>query len=294
MPRKTEPPKRGTTMSRERVRILRRPETVLSAFLALSSSVLLSSCGVDPQVPVVQIGGGGVKLMTDAKTPYEAYDFSYSSLTREHLRVKTLLKGGAKNHSGAASTLETIAEHLRTMQALVAEPAKSGLAPYIAKYRTLAADAGAMRLPAGWESQIDLWEREVRSSFSPSAVAIPEQWPPGLGPAAKESPAPAPDEAGFRVAQKAWKASVAEIVQLYGAAKDASAPGADAKAALAEMIRKAPGERGSRLELMRQVLEKLSTSTSSFAAVPEGGTREGVLWELGKIAETVESAAAGR
>ncbi len=263
--------------------------------LALLLLPLLAACEDAPKLPVISLGTGGVRLLNDPKNPREAYEAAYAELTREHFRVRGYLRGSTPFYSGAEHSLLEIAEYLRTMQAFAAEPAKSAIGPYIEKYRGLASDTGTGRPGASWESTMTRWEQEVRSAFSPNAVEVPNAWPPGFGPAPAPStaptpaPTPAPDPQAARVAWKAWKVSHAELVKLYVEGRDASAAWSDASAALGQLRKALPADRAGRLELMIQVLGKQAAATRSFTAAPEGGTRDSVAWELGKVAETLEA-----
>src|SRR5262245_36630394 len=74
---------------------------LFSAVITLCAAV---GCGGGPNVPdmpPLSIGGGGVALMTDAKTPREAYELAYSRLRNFHAKLESCLTGTSTNELGA-------------------------------------------------------------------------------------------------------------------------------------------------------------------------------------------------
>jgi hypothetical protein len=273
---------------------------------ALGLMLLLSACGSAeiPRLPPISVGGGGVRLMDEARTPAEAYDNAYSTLTGCHQRVRSGLgPAGQRNYIDASAALEEIAESLRVMRALVKEEAKPAFDPYIASYTDLAEDVGRRSPPANWQTRLDQGEREVKSKFSYAQAPIVADWPAGMGPThgtapPSKPPAPAPDpaapapkapEVSIRLAFKAWKQSHADLAEAFRAGRDAASAYEDVKAAIAAMKQGLPAARHAKLDLMLAVYEQQHGETKGFTAIPAHGSRELILKQLDVVKETLET-----
>jgi len=270
--------------------------TILLVFAASCSDV-----AEIPRLPPVSVGGGGMRLMGDARTPAEAYDFAFTKLKGCHIRVRSGLGDPeTKNYIDASAALSEIAEGLKTMQSLVTAEAKEDYLPYITRYESLALDVSRRRPPANWQTKIDQDEREIRSKFSPKNAAIVQDWPPELRPAketvkdpGKPAEAPPPPsktpDVPFRLAFKAWRQAHADLVELFTAGKDCRQAYADTLSALAAMKEGTPAARHPKLGLMVAVYEQQHEETKGFTAVPPHGSKELILRQLGVVKDTVEA-----
>ncbi|HKS15788.1 MAG TPA: hypothetical protein VJU16_00590 [Planctomycetota bacterium] len=258
-------------------------------------------------MPPLSVGGGGVRMMDEARTPAEAYENAYSKLTGCHNRVRSGLGSSVqRNYRDAAGALEEIAEALRVMRALVADEAKPAYDPYIASYAELAADTNRDRAPANWLTRIDVGEKEIKSKFSYVQAPIVATWPPGMGPSSGDAPAPKPQtppsdtasppppapkgpEMPIRLAYKAWKQSHADLADAFKAGRDATAAYADVKSAIAAMKQGVPAARHAKLDLMLAVYDQQHGETKGFTTIPAHGSKELILKQLDVVKETLES-----
>jgi len=274
----------------------------LSVFLASSCSD-----GPDiPRIPTIALSGGGAHLMTNARTPYEAYDNAYGQMTPCHLRVRSGLgQSPERNYVDSGAALQEIAEALKNMQVLVTAEAKAAFDTYITNYSQLASDVQRHQPPANWQTRIDLGEKEIKIRFAPSKASIVTEWPPGMGPKGgapveantpKETPptpapppAPKAPEVPVRLAFKAWKQSHADLVEAFKAAKDPRTTYGDVLGALAAMKEGLPAARHAKLDLMRAVYEQQHEETKGFTAVPPHGSKELILKQLDVVKETLET-----
>src|SRR5690349_3099654 len=116
--------------------------------------LLLAACsdGPDiPRIPTIALSGGGARLMTNARTPTEAYDNAYGLMTPCHLRARQGLgQSPQRNYVDSASALRDIVEALTVMQSLVSAESKAAYDPYIASYTQLASDVERHQPPANW------------------------------------------------------------------------------------------------------------------------------------------------
>ena len=270
-------------------------------------ALLLSGCsGPDiPRMPPISVGGGGVRLMDDAKTPAEAYENAFAMMTGCHNRVRQGLGiGTQRNFLDAAAALEEIADALRVMRALVPDGSKPAYDPYIKTYAELASDVGRQRPPATWQTVIDRGEREIKSKFPYSTAPIVSEWPPGMGPnAGAVPPATGPAESGsppppaanpaavvpLRLAFKAWKQSHADLAAAFDAGKDAAAAYDDVRGAISAMKEGLPAARHAKLNLMLAVYEQQHSETKGFASVPPHGSKALILKQLNVVKETLET-----
>ena len=286
---------------------------------ALVITVLLAvSCGGPdiPRLPPLSVGAGGVRMMSESRTPAEAYETAFAQLTGLHNRVRMGLgPSEQRNYLDATQALEEIAENLRVMRSVVEESAKPAYEPYIEEYTELALDVGRRRPPANWQTRVDISEKEVKSKFSYAQAPIVAEWPPGLGPT-KESPAPtntsqakapppqplaadpfdpkpsAPVPAPAmpsRLAFKAWKQSHADLAAAFAGGKDATSAYEDVKSAIAAMKQSIPASRHAKLDLMVAVYEQQHGETKGFSAVPSHGNKELIQKQLDVVRETLET-----
>lgn len=259
-------------------------------------------------MPPVSIGGGGVRLMNEAKNPAEAYDNAFSSLTGCHNRVRLGLGPAAqRNYIDAAAALEDIAEALRIMRALVVDASKPAYDPFIADYAELAADVSRRRPPSNWQTRLDQNEKDVKSKFSYVTAPIVKDWPAGMGPTHEGStaaPPPAPPSDGIddlpppsntvtivplRLAFKAWQQSHADLAAAFKAGRSAASAYADVQAAITVMKQNVPPGRHAKLDLMLAVYEQQYGETKGFSAVPPHGSKDLILKQLDVVKETLET-----
>jgi hypothetical protein len=259
-----------------------------------------------PRLPPLSIGGGGVRLMNEARTPAEAYENAFGQLTGCHNRVRAGLgRDMPRNFLDAAGALEEIAESLRVMRALVVESAQTAYDPYINSYAELASDVSRRRPPANWQTRIDQGEKEIKSRFSYTEAPIVSEWPAGMGtaheaatstrpPEVKADPAPppaprAPEALPLRLAFKAWKQSHADLVAAFQGGRDPAASYGDVQDAVDAMKKALPAERRAKLDLMLAVYEQQHAETGGFKATPPRGSRELILKQLDVVKETLET-----
>jgi hypothetical protein len=273
--------------------------------LLFALALVASACGGPdiPRMPPLSIGSGGVRMMDDAKTPVEAYENAYSSMTGCHNRVRQGLGiGTQRNFLDAAAALEEIADSLRVMRALVPDDSKAPYDPYIKTYADLATDVGRRRPPANWQTVIDQGEREIKSKFAFTTAPIVKEWPPGMGTNANVvPPATGPAEADpippappapvavvpLRLAFKAWKQSHADLAAAFDAGKDATPAYEDVRGAITAMKDGLPAARHAKLNLMLAVYEQQHAETKGFTAVPPHGTKALILKQLDVVKETL-------
>ena len=259
-----------------------------------------------PRLPPIAVGGGGARLMDEARTPAEAYENAFGKLTGCHNRVRQGLgNANNRNHRDAAGALAEIVESLRVMRALVTEEAKKAYDPYIASYESLARDTDLDRAPANWQTRIDTGEKEIKSKFSYAQAPIVSAWPPGMGPGTSSTEAPqsttkTPDAAAppphskgpeipIRLSFKAWKQSHADLVEAFKTGRGAEAAYADIQSAVAAMKQGLPAARHAKLDLMLAVYEQQHGETKGFTAVPQHGSKDLILKQLDVVKETLES-----
>jgi hypothetical protein len=278
-------------------------------FTLILTSLLLLGCGGDAEVrvPPVGVGGGGARILQDAKTPAEAYENAFASFTPCHNRVRRGLGTSVQqNYRDAAAALEEVTGNLRIMQALVVDASKPAFDPYIADYADLAKAVDRQNAPANWQTRLDRNEREIKSKFSFLEAQIVTQWPEGMGPQATtpapKPPAPAPDSAPAptpvpppspamppRLAYRAWKQSHTDLVAAFQGGKEAASPYADVQAALAAMKQGLPAARHAKIDLMLAVYEQQNGETRGFTTVPPHGSKELILKQLDVVKESLEA-----
>jgi hypothetical protein len=257
-----------------------------------------------PRLPPLSIGGGGVRLMNEARTPAEAYENAFGQFTGCHNRVRAGLgRDMPRNYLDAAGALEEIAESLRVMRALVVSSAQAAYDPYIESYAELASDVGRRRPPANWLTRIDQGEKEIKSRFSYTNAPIVTEWPPGMGtnheptpasnrpPETATPPPPAPRAPAIpiRLAFKAWKQSHADLAAAFQNGRDPGAAYGDVLDAIDAMKKAVAAERRAKLDLMLAVYEQQHGETGGFKAPPPQGSRELILKQLDVVKETVET-----
>ncbi len=260
-----------------------------------------------PRLPPISVGGGGARLMNEARTPAEAYENAFGTLTGCHNRVRSGLGPTAdRNYIDASAALDEIAESLRVMRALVIEEAKPAYDPYIASYADLALDVERRRPPANWQTRLDQGEKEIKSKFSYAQAPIVADWPAGMGPTHGTVPQPKPPlaptdadvpppsspkgpEIPIRLAYKAWKQSHADLAAAFNSGKDATRAYTDVQDAIAAMKQTLPRARHAKLDLMLAVYEQQHGETKGFSAVPAHGSKELILKQLDVVKETLEA-----
>ncbi|MBI2932414.1 MAG: hypothetical protein HYY16_12250 [Planctomycetes bacterium] len=252
-----------------------------------------------PDVPPISIGGGGISVLQDARTPQEAYDVAYSRLTGYHNKVRAFLFANPPNLYGAARTLEQIAEALGTMQAMTVEPWKTAMQPYVHWYREMKLNVEANRWGGSFESELRRFEREIKSRFSPGDVDILAAFPSEAAPPAPSSPEPqptppetpkdAPADVPVWVLYSAWKQAHADLVDAVTRKADGALAYQRVQESLTVMKARLPQERLSKLALCEASYAQQHEETKGFTTAPPGGKPEDVLRVLRLVGEMMET-----
>jgi hypothetical protein len=154
----------------------------------------LAACSDSAELPTVELGGpSGARLMTGgARTPYEAYDFAYSNLSRQHYNVTRNLDSRSRNLYGARVSMESILASLETMKTLSLPAEHARFDAVLARYRGWHKDVERDTWGGSFLNDFDVSRRELLQRFHPADVQLVADLP-GTAPAAKPAPvAPAP------------------------------------------------------------------------------------------------------
>lgn len=142
---------------------------LLAAFAACSGGQL-------PEIPTVQVNDGGVRLMTDAKTPFEAYEKAYSDMTRRHLEIRRSL-GPNGSRIAVESAAAKIVQNLVIMRGVLVRPEPSTIDPYLAFYGEVEKLAKQGRIGGDWVTKIDQKEKEIKLRFAIRDVEVISEFP---------------------------------------------------------------------------------------------------------------------
>ncbi len=136
------------------------------------------ACGADklPEIPTLQVDGSGVRFMTDARTPFEAYDKAYSDLTRQHINIRRdLVPNG--NRYAVESSAARIVHDLGIMKSVLVNPEPASLDPYIEFYREFEKLAKQNRVAGNWVTQLDQKQKEIKLKYAVSGVEVISEFP---------------------------------------------------------------------------------------------------------------------
>lgn len=287
------------------------------SFLALL--LPLAACGPDaiPDIPTLEVGGGGARFMTDAKTPFEAYDKAWSEMTKQHLGIRREI-GPNGNRFALESYSARIVRNLQIMKSVLVSPAPSTLDPYLKFYTEVHDLAKAGRFGGNYVNLLNQYEREIHVNYAPDNVQIATEFETTAKDAKKEETAksakkeektddlpppvekkedepkpkvdppvetpvetPAKDEGvGYRLMFKAWQKSHDELCTAFQAKKDAQARYEEVREALRELAKKVDAKPAERLQVYVTFYEKIHDDTRGFTTLPEGAKDEDVLNDL--------------
>jgi len=258
-------------------------------------------CGSSVEIPSLSIGRGGARFMTDAKTPYEAYDKAYTELGKLHLNIRRNLNPDG-NRLGVTEAAERIVHNLETMKTLLVAPPPSDLNPYIAFYKEVLRLAERNMLGGTWGTMIDKKESQLRSRYHPSGVEITANVPTRE---ANELPLPVErkedrertkgetvsepsasknsDAAAYRLMYKAWRKCHDDLYEAFGAKKEVRERFEELREALRELEKRLGSKQAERLRVYIQWYEKIHDDTKGFTVLPDGAKDEDILNDL-KIA----------
>lgn len=147
----------------------------------------LGCADTNAELPPVEFGGGsGARLMTGSgRTPVDSYEIAYAQLTKQHLNVRRCLEPRGRNLYGAALSMESILDALRTMRSLVTPAHQSRLEKWIVQYAEWKRAVERDTWGGSFLQDFEFSERRVKEAFDISTVEIVPAFP---GAAAKEPP----------------------------------------------------------------------------------------------------------
>lgn len=274
----------------------------LSAFVLL---LIPLGCAGDAELPPVELGGGGARLMNgNARTPVEAYENAYARLGKEHYNVRRNLEGRGQNLYGAREAMASLVRILETLRSLAGPSDQPRFDPYVARYQGWLKDLDRNFWGGSFLGDLDRSETEVKSKFSPANVEIAADFaattvPPAPAPDPVRNPAPRPSEgvppdkavvpttppstpkaapapaasAGTaRIYYKAWDRAHDDLVAAYKAKKDCRPHYEDLVGALALFKAHATAAQAGKLDIYLQYYAGIHDKTKAFTTLPEGET----------------------
>jgi hypothetical protein len=129
------------------------------------------------ELPTVELGGGGVRVMNgQGRTPLEAYDIAYSTFTRQHHSLRRSLDSASRNLFAARSSLEESIKALKIMQSIAVEADRPKFEPFVAKYAEFLKEMERGTWGGSWSGHLDLAERDARAKLHPNQINVPESW----------------------------------------------------------------------------------------------------------------------
>ncbi|MBI2899183.1 MAG: hypothetical protein HYY17_03300 [Planctomycetes bacterium] len=295
--------------------------------ISLALLPLLVSCGADkiPDIPTLEVGGGGARFMTDAKTPFDAFNNAYSDLTRQHLNIRRNLNPSG-NRYGMEAAAARIVRDLEIMKSVLVKPEPSTLDPYIEFYKEVHKLCQQGRLAGHYVTRLDQCEKEIKLRYAVDQIEVIDEFPkdeksskkdgaktekkeetkkddlpppkekkdeenPPKDPPRKDEtprtdPPPAKDDGvTYRLLYKAWLRSHEDLCAAFKARKEAKERYDEVMEALRGMRKSLDAKRGERLQVYIAFYEKIFEDTRGFTAPPEGAKDEDVLNDL-KIVST--------
>jgi hypothetical protein len=158
--------------------------------IALALGIFVAGCGGGVEIPPVEIGGSGARLMTGGgRTPEEVYENAYAQLTKQHLNVRRALEPRGRNLYGASLSMQSILDAFVTMRSVTVAAQQSKFDAEIVQYETWKRDIDRDTWGGSFLSDFDRAERRVKEKFDPAKAELLASLP--SAPAAKEA-APAP------------------------------------------------------------------------------------------------------
>lgn len=276
-------------------------------------------CGGPGEVPTVELGGpSGARLMNgQARSPADAYDNAYATLTRAHYNVRRNLESRGQNQLGAQEAMGQILRSLETMKACVAVDA-AAFDPYLAKYAGWQKDLQGGSWGGAFLTDLERTEREVKSKFAPGSARLLESFPG----AAKPEPAPpksteptfnsdkvevpvvknppageiqtAPPETAavptavtLRLLFKAWDRAHDDLIAAYKEKADCRAKYADVVASLKLLKERHSGEKAATLQIYLDYYGDVDEKTKTFTSLPPKTSEKDILDELDVAARVI-------
>ena len=270
-------------------------------------------CSGGTEIPTVEVGGPtGARLMNgQAKSPAEAYENAYATLTRAHYNVHRNLEARGQNQVGAREALAQILRSLETMKACVAADA-AAFDPYLARYAGWQKDLEAGTWGGAFLTDLERTERELKTKFAPPAVKLLAEFPgtakpvppapkstePTFTPDKVELPASNPPASGeaqrpvapepppvnpavkLRVLYKGWDKAHNDLVAVYKEKKDCRTAYADVIAALQLLKEQHVGEKAATLQIYIDYYGDIDGKTKTFTVLPDKTTAKDILDEL--------------
>lgn len=281
----------------------------MSRWLSCALALLVLGCANDAQLPPIELGSGGARLMNgQGRTPLEAYQNAHAGLGRQHYDVRRNLGSRGQNLYAARESMAALVRSLETMRALAGPADQPRFDPYIARYRGWQRDLDRNFWGGSFLNDLERSEIEVKSKLSPANVEILAEFPGAAGTpspetAASPSPAPAPrpsegvppDKAvvpaaapsaappkpapaaapaasgdDARIYYKAWNQAHDDLVAAYKAKKDCRPLYQDVVGALTRLKAHVPPAQASKLEIYLQYYAGIHDKTRAFTLLPEG------------------------
>jgi len=271
---------------------------------SLALALLAAGCGDSapdiPDMPPISVSSGGVSLMSEARTPREAYELAYGRLNSYHTKVRNWLYANPPNDYAIERTMIQIAESVETMHAVALEPKKSELVPLARWYREMS--KGPWR--GSFESELRRYERLLKGGFASSDVDViaefPDKKPPTAGgtdpkppddPKDKPKPPPTPppsSDTPVWMLYNAWKQSHADLVEAYGKKGDCARAYQRVRESMAALKARLPEDRRKKLDLCDAIYQQQWDETKSYTAPPPGGKEEDVVRGLTYVGAEME------
>ena len=139
-------------------------------------ALLLCAGCANRGVPTIEIGGSnGTRLMNNkAQDEAEAYEILFTGLTKQNIDVRLSLESQKKKRNlfSAGKAMRNILTRITRMRSLVTPESQADFDPYIAKYSKWAKSLEKKSWSGSLTSLFNRAEKEVRSRFHPSKVAI--------------------------------------------------------------------------------------------------------------------------
>jgi hypothetical protein len=160
----------------------------------------LGCAGSGAELPPVEIGGSGARLMSGTgKTPEESYEIAYAQLSKQHLNVRRALEPRGRNLYGASLSMQAILDAFERMRSLVTPPCQVRFDPWIAKYKEWQKEVERDTWGGSFLQDLDVAERRVKEVFSLDAVELvtaqpiaAKDPPPAIRPAPPAAPRETP------------------------------------------------------------------------------------------------------
>jgi hypothetical protein len=278
--------------------------------LALLASL---GCANGVEIPAVEIGAGGARLMNEqARTPGEAYEKAYSYLGRAHQNVQRNLETRGQNLVGAREAMDLILRCLETMRNCVPEPERPKFEPYLAKYSGWLKALEDGTWGGAFLTDFERLEREVKTAFNPMSVKVlaefPKAGPPPKRaeltpdkvevPQAKETgteevqkprpePPPTPPVVQMRILFRAWSSAHDELVAAYKDKKACKAKFDDVVGSLRLLKGQFTGDKATRLQIYIDYYGDVDEKTKNFTALPDKTAEKDIVDELNIAARVI-------